>query len=70
LIEKMNRIKGLVKLALKRQPRRIEKAQRAKRARHLIWDKKPREVDAAIIIQSVFRARRAQKRVHALRLIN
>jgi hypothetical protein len=60
-----------VVLAWKRQHQRVEAA-RAKRARQLLWEKKPkhvREQDAECMIQSIFRARQARKMVHALRLI-
>lgn len=71
LVGKLNRIMGLVTLAWKRQHQHIEAA-RAKRARQLLWEKKPkhvREQDAAIMIQSAFRAQKARKMVHTLRLI-
>ena len=71
LVVHLNRIRGLVVLAIKRQRQRI-KATKAKRARQLIWERKPKKVleqDAAIMIQSAFRARRIRKKIHALRLI-
>ncbi|CAJ1953681.1 unnamed protein product [Cylindrotheca closterium] len=71
LFGKFNRIRGLVVLAWKRQLQRYQ-AQKAKRARQLLWESKPRkvrEVDAAIIIQSVFRARQARKAVKAMRIL-
>eukprot|EP00956_Cyclotella_meneghiniana_P038577 scaffold156414_cov25-Cyclotella_meneghiniana.AAC.1 len=71
LVVHLNRIRGLVVLALKRQRQRIEAA-KAKRARQLIWERKPRQIleqDAAIMIQSAFRARRTRKKIHALKLI-
>ncbi|KAL3943742.1 MAG: hypothetical protein SGBAC_002165 [Bacillariaceae sp.] len=71
LIGKLNRIRGLVTLAWKRQRQHFQ-AQKAKRARQLLWESKPREVreiDAAIIIQSAFRARQARKAVKAMRIL-
>lgn len=71
LVVHLNRIRGLVVLAIKRQRQRI-KATKAKRARQLIWERKPKKVleqDAAIMIQSAFRARRIREKIHALRLI-
>jgi len=70
LFGKLNRIRGLVTLAWKRQRQRHE-AKKAKRARRLLWESKPREVrevDAAIMIQSAFRAQRARKTVKAMKI--
>lgn len=70
LFGKFNKIKGLVTLALKRQRQRRE-AIRAKRARQLLWEGKPpkvRKEQAAIMIQSAFRARQARKALKALRI--
>lgn len=70
LFGKVNRIKGLVSLSLKRQRQRME-AMRAKRARQMIWDRQPPEAlekHAAIKIQSAFRARQSRKALKAMKV--
>ena len=67
LIGKLKQIKGLVSLAKKQHRQRIL-ADRSKSIIQVLWNKKSKQIkeeDAAIMIQSLFRARKARQTVHA-----